>query len=63
MGSAVCVFRNSFDSRTVQQIMKAVLNGTVLAESNAASCYPAPKEKAAEVKDHVAFYGVVTVAE
>ena len=43
--------------------MKAVLNGTVLAESNAASCYPAPKEKAAEVKDHVAFYGVVTVAE
>jgi uncharacterized protein (DUF427 family) len=42
--------------------MKAVLNGTVLAESNAAWYYPAPKEKAAEIKDHVAFYGVVTVS-
>ncbi len=31
-------------------------------ESNAAWHYPAPKEKAAEIKDHVAFYGVVTVS-
>ena len=31
-------------------------------ESNAAWYYPAPKEKAAEIKDHVAFYGVVTVS-
>jgi uncharacterized protein (DUF427 family) len=30
--------------------------------SNAAWFYPAPKEKAAEIKDHVAFYGVVTVS-
>jgi len=28
--------------------------------SNAAWYYPAPKEKAAEIKDHVAFYPVVT---
>ncbi len=31
-------------------------------KSNAAWFYPAPKEKAAEIKDHVAFYGVVTVS-
>ena len=31
-------------------------------KSNAAWYYPAPKEKAAEIKDHVAFYGVVTVS-
>lgn len=31
-------------------------------QSNAAWCYPAPKEKAAEIKDHVAFYGVVDVS-
>ena len=30
-------------------------------QSNAAWYYPAPKEKATEIKDHVAFYGVVTV--
>ena len=30
--------------------------------SNAAWFYPAPKEKAAEVKDHVAFYPAVTVS-
>ena len=31
-------------------------------QSNAAWCYPAPKEKAAEIKDHVAFYSIVSVA-
>ena len=31
-------------------------------QSNVAWCYPAPKEKAAEIKDHVAFYSVVSVA-
>ena len=31
-------------------------------ESNAAWYYPAPLEKAAEIKDHVAFYGVVSVS-
>ena len=31
-------------------------------KSNVAWCYPAPKEKAAKIKDHVAFYGVVTVS-
>lgn len=31
-------------------------------QSNAAWYYPAPKEKAAEIKDHVAFYGSVTVS-
>ena len=31
-------------------------------QSNAAWYYPAPKEKAAEIKDHVAFYGVVDVS-
>lgn len=30
--------------------------------SNAAWYYSEPKEKAAEIKDHVAFYGVVTVS-
>ncbi|MFK8023701.1 MAG: DUF427 domain-containing protein [Ilumatobacter sp.] len=30
--------------------------------SNAAWYYPAPFEKAAHIKDHVAFYGVVTVS-
>lgn len=30
--------------------------------SNAAWYYPAPKEKAAEIKDHVAFYPAVTVS-
>ena len=30
--------------------------------SNAAWYYPTPKEKAAEIKDHVAFYPVVTVS-
>lgn len=30
--------------------------------SNAAWYYPAPKEKAAEIKDYVAFYPVVTVS-
>ena len=29
--------------------------------SNAAWCYPAPKDKAAQILDHVAFYPVVTV--
>jgi uncharacterized protein (DUF427 family) len=31
-------------------------------KSNAAWYYPAPKDKAAEIKDHVAFYNVVTVS-
>ncbi len=31
-------------------------------ESNAAWYYPQPKDKAAEIKNHVAFYGVVTVS-
>jgi uncharacterized protein (DUF427 family) len=31
------------------------------AESNAAWYYPEPKDKAAEIKDHVAFYSAVTV--
>ena len=31
-------------------------------ESNAAWFYPAPKDKAAEIRDHVAFYRVVTVS-
>ena len=31
-------------------------------ESNAAWFYPAPKDKAAEIKDHVAFYRVVSVS-
>lgn len=31
-------------------------------QSNAAWYYSAPKEKAAEIKDHVAFYGVVDVS-
>jgi uncharacterized protein (DUF427 family) len=31
-------------------------------QSNAAWFYPAPKDKAAHIKDHVAFYGVVTVS-
>ncbi len=31
-------------------------------ESNAAWFYPAPKDEAAEIKDHVAFYRVVTVS-
>jgi len=30
--------------------------------SNVAWCYPEPKEKAAQIKDHVAFYPVVTVS-
>jgi uncharacterized protein (DUF427 family) len=30
--------------------------------SNAAWYYPEPKEKATEIKDHVAFYPVVTVS-
>jgi uncharacterized protein (DUF427 family) len=30
-------------------------------ESNAAWYYPEPKDKAAEIKDHVAFYSAVTV--
>lgn len=30
---------------------------------NAAWYYPAPKEKAAEIKDHVAFYPAVTVSD
>ncbi len=30
--------------------------------ANAAWYYPSPKEKAAEIKDHVAFYPVVTVS-
>ncbi len=30
--------------------------------SNAAWYYPAPKEKAAQIRDHVAFYGVVDVS-
>jgi len=30
--------------------------------SNAAWFYPQPKEKAAEIKDHIAFYGVVDVS-
>ena len=31
-------------------------------QSNAAWYYSEPKEKAAEIKDHVAFYGVVDVS-
>ena len=31
-------------------------------QSNAAWYYPEPKEKAVEIKDHVAFYGVVDVS-
>ena len=31
-------------------------------QSNAAWYYPAPKEKAAEIKDHVAFHNSVTVS-
>jgi len=31
--------------------------------ANAAWYYPAPKEKAAEIKDHVAFYPVVAVSD
>lgn len=30
---------------------------------NAAWYYPSPKEAASEIKDHVAFYGVVKVSE
>ncbi len=31
-------------------------------QSNAAWFYSSPKEKASHIKDHVAFYGVVTVS-
>lgn len=31
-------------------------------QSNAAWCYPAPRAKAAEIKDYVAFYSIVSVA-
>jgi uncharacterized protein (DUF427 family) len=37
-----------------------VVNGETAA--NAAWFYPEPKEKAAEIKDHVAFYPAVTVS-
>ncbi len=55
--------------------MRAVWNGHVVAESdrtivvdgnenkNAAWTYPAPKEAAEQIKDHVAFWRGVEVAE
>ena len=39
--------------------MRNAVDGETAA--NAAWYYPEPKEKAAQIKDHVAFYGSVTI--